>query len=209
LLIALDIDISGRIDGGTLLVAVATLVLAAVTVRLASSTAESVRAAQASADAERLSIEAMAMPYVVIVPQGHDSHILGLESGSPDGLKLSLHVRLLNIGSGPAIVSEVRLDGDEAFVNFTPEQLPLAAGDGKNLALSLRAWPETIGAQLRVRYRHANGRGYVTVQDVRVLDEGKGLHTFGIVRKLYDSPPTGTFSFGTPEDQWRESDAPI
>jgi hypothetical protein len=112
------LTITGSIDAGTLLVALATLVLAAVTWRLAHSTAESVRAAQSSAEAERLSIEAMAMPYVVIQPQERDKDILGLEGGSAEAPILSLHVRLLNIGSGPAIVSEVRLDSTQATTSL-------------------------------------------------------------------------------------------
>ncbi|HTZ85778.1 MAG TPA: hypothetical protein VMB05_03840 [Solirubrobacteraceae bacterium] len=206
--VAIKLHLTGSIDAGTLLVAAATFVLAFLTWRLARATAASVQAAQSSADAERLSIEAMAMPFIVVVPQQRDLRITAVELGGRQP-ELQLDIRLLNIGSGPGIVEEVRLDSTDAWVKFESNQIPLAAGAEQNAYLLLKAWPDTSGAQFRVRYRHSNGRGYVTIQDVHVEDHQ--LQTFTLVRKLDDGPMPGgrPFDFPMPEGTRHERDSPI
>lgn len=204
-----DLDLTGNIDLGTLSVALATLVLAFLTWRLARATAASVRVAQSSVDAERLGLEVSAMPFVVVAPRTEGGKIAPRRAVDQSDPHLQIQLRLLNIGSGPAIVEEIRLDSTQAWVQYVPNQIPLAAGATTDVSLNLKAWPETLGAQFRVRYRHSNGRGYVTVQDVRVLPDDLPMLT--LVRKLDEGlmPGGQPFSFPMPEGTRRERDSPI
>lgn len=170
----IDIDVSGGIPLGELLVALATLALACVTVKLASSTKQSVQAAEEN-------MEAMAMPYVVAVPvPAHDIKRDGYGAdGPPNGIhrfppgggshRDKVRARLLNVGSGPAIVRGVRLHWeDEEFLGVLLGDLPIAAKGHIEVSLPIVKWTPAEGtpATLTIKYLHSSGRGYETKSDV-------------------------------------------
>jgi hypothetical protein len=156
------IRVTGTLDAGSLLVALATLALALITWRLARTTKESVgqatlsaEAARESVDAERASVEAMQMPYVIAIPVPYDELIAqhGEDYRDVEAAKvpreihvmgtalegLSLRMRLANIGAGPAITDGLSLVlnrlGDLLELDAT--QVPIAAGGWRDVDLPL------------------------------------------------------------------------
>jgi hypothetical protein len=165
------------VNAGELLVGLGTLALAGFTWRLASTTSASVAAARDSADAERASVDAMHMPFVIAVPTPADAlidkhaqeyadvkradvptQIHRVEDGSV------LRLRLWNIGVGPAIVTGLRLhyQGDEFLDDSSPD-VPIAANQPHDAEVDTMNWPiERHAATLTIDYIDATGKPYVT-----------------------------------------------
>src|SRR6266566_6816366 len=141
------VEISDNIDGGSLVVALATFALALLTWRLARTATRSTKAAERSATvseraatvaersadaAERsaevaqLEVDSIDMRFVIATFFPGDER-QGGRRGPPARMQRAidengddiLHCRLLNIGSGPGIVHEVRLEASQ------PNQVPI------------------------------------------------------------------------------------
>lgn len=126
------IRVTGTLDPGHCSLLSQPLALALITWRLARTTKESVgqatlsaEAARESVDAERASVEAMQMPYVIAIPIPYDELIAqhGEDYRDVEAAKvpreihvmgtalegLSLRMRLANFGAGPAITDGLSL----------------------------------------------------------------------------------------------------
>ncbi len=192
----LAVHLSGDIDLGELIVGVGTLALAGITWRLARTTGRSVEAARQSADAaresakaERDSVEAMAMPYIIAVPQAAYDEISRVDEDT-DGAPWTLKLRLWNLGSGPGIVTNIRLAcrSEQQLVDL-PRGIPLAP-DGKFPAdVGVGAWPAgSISGTLTIDYLHSHGRSYRTDSDVIIEENLLRCLTF---RRSFAEEPSG------------------
>jgi hypothetical protein len=180
----LAVHLSGNMNLGELIVGVGTLALAAITWRLARTTGQSVvaaresvtvaqesaDAARESANAERASVEAMAMPYVIATPEDGSPRGEVYRVQPADGEGGTLRLCLWNFGSGPGIVTNIRLvcHGKELLVDL-PRGIPLGVGNQFNAGVDLTDWPTSpTAATLQIEYLHSNGRLYRTDSDVTV-----------------------------------------
>ena len=176
---------------GTFALAMGTLALAWITKRLAHSTEESVAAARDSANAERDSVEAMAMPYIIAVPRDNRATIkfVPWPNGEPGG---TLELCLWNLGSGPGIVTDVRLIcRGERLLQKLPRSVPIAAGNKFPEAdVHPTSWPTPPAtATLEIEYLHSNGRPYRTDSDVEIKRDELTCVTFR--RSLAEEPGVG------------------
>jgi hypothetical protein len=197
---AAAIEVTGKLDAGELLVGLATLALAIFTWRLAKTTKTSVEqatlsaeAARDSADAERATVEAMQMPYVIAVPIPYDDlithhgddyrevtrpevpreiHVMGTPV---EGLWIRL--RLENIGAGPAITDGLSLvlDGRGDVLDDDETQVPIRAGSWRDTDVSLgQTEPPDEDGRLVINYRSADGTRYETAS--RILSGDRKLY---------------------------------
>jgi hypothetical protein len=177
----LGIHLTGEINTGELLVALGTVLLAGVTWRLSRRTAASVDVARQTAEAERASVDAMHMPFVIAVPTPitdlaalHEAEfrevpLVDIPSVIHRKAKSTsywvLGLRLWNLGVGPAIVKGLRLtdgDGTEYLDDTSPDQ-PCAAGQSYDPEIEISQWPDNSrAATLTIDYVDASGKPYVT-----------------------------------------------
>ncbi len=165
---------------------------------------ESADAARDSAEAERESVEAMAMPYVIAVPRevgaeinfvpGRTKKLVGTREVELVG---TLMLGLWNLGSGPGLVSEVRLicRRKPLLLDLT-RWITLGAGNQfLDANMDATSWPtapkneKTVAATLRIEYLHSNGRSYRTDSDVEI--EGNELRCLTFRRSLAGEPGGG------------------
>jgi hypothetical protein len=177
----LGIHLTGEINTGELLVALGTILLAGVTWRLSRRTAASVDVARQSAEAERASVDAMHMPFVIAVPTPigdlatlHEAEFRDVPFADiPAAIHCKakstsysvLRLRLWNIGVGPAIVKGLRLtdgDGTEYLDDTSPDE-PCAAGQAYDPEIEISQWPDDDSpATLTIDYVDASGKPYLT-----------------------------------------------
>ena len=176
------LEVSDNMDFGELIVGFGTLALAGVTWRLARTTGRSV-------EAERASVEAMAMPYIISVPSKdmQVDEIYRLPGSGGGRLMLSLW----NLGSGPGVVTNIRLicHGKELLVAL-PRAIPLAAGNQFNASIDVTSWPDSSkAATLEIEYLHSNGLSYRTESAVTIEENVLKCLTFQ--RSMAEEPGEG------------------
>lgn len=162
---------------GDALVAAGTLALAGVTFWLAWQTRREVRMSMTSIKLAREGIEAQDMPFVIAAAnpdqtRDFDTTISYLRMWwgfSPDGDYL-LQLRLWNIGRGPAIARDVRLeaDGHDILHTRTAEEGEIVIGPNQvhDLTLAVNGGEPPFGDDLRgamrIYYSHIGGTEYMT-----------------------------------------------
>jgi hypothetical protein len=167
----------------------------------AEAARESADAARESARAERDSVEAMAMPYVIATPipvarvkgneydgnRPREIHRMVLPSDGRSTLRLCLW----NLGSGPGIVTNVRLvRPGESYLQKLSSDIPIAANDFFDADIRVAGWPPTpTKAVLQIEYLHSNGRLYRTDSDVTIEEDMLRCYTFR--RSLAEEPGGG------------------
>jgi hypothetical protein len=188
----LGLSISGDLTAGDAIVGGATLALAFFTWRLARQTRKDV-------ELTRESIDVLDMPYVIASPQPNRRALeFEVTRGQEWGL---LHLRLWNIGKGPAIVSDVRLEvNSDDLVLPLDMQHAVAAGTARDTGLELStSWPddgaeEPFDAALTIYYSHASGPEYMTQSIVNLRNDWGYCRSFarsesdGNGRPLADPP---------------------
>lgn len=166
---------------GDALVAGGTLALAAATVWLVLQTKSEVKFSASSIDLARQGIEAQDMPFVVAVPNPDQIRQLnhtrsgnfmwwGLEEGD-----YTLRMRFWNIGRGPAIARDVRLDlVDGEVLPYTPGERIIHAGGVADYVLGISGEPPDgeVAGTLRVYYAHTDGTEYMTESEVAAYEGG-------------------------------------
>src|SRR5207237_8297520 len=102
----------------------------------------------------------------------------------------SLQVRLWNIGKGPAIVRDVRLQVDEEDILKVRSgrfgEIVIAPGGVYDTSLGLEAEPpedERLGS-LRIYFAHTSGSEHMTRSDAYVGP--KGVHCSNYARQICD-----------------------
>jgi len=178
---AVALELVDSLTVGDAIVGGGTLLLASFTGWLGWSTRESARAAQQA-------VEQAEEPYVIGVPSPPE--VLGIarageippmsihrwrERQSGGGTRDLLRLRLWNIGSGPAIVHEVRLTSHEhrelreiVLAAGLEAHVPIAAGQWADVSVPSARWHEPGTGLLRVEYEHSNGNDYATNSDVTI-----------------------------------------
>lgn len=167
---------------GDALVAAGTLALALATVWLVLQTKREVKFSASSIDLARQGIEAQDMPFVVAVPD--PEQVRQLEAtrdpanmwwGLDEAGEYTIRIRFWNIGRGPAIARDVRLDlGDGEILPYTPGEQIIHAGGAADYVLGISGDPpdgEAAGT-LRVYYAHTDGTEYMTKSDVGAFAGG-------------------------------------
>ncbi len=87
--------------------------------------------------------------------------------------------RLLNTGSGPAIVREVRLRvHGEDLPKGLPAHLPIAAGEGRDAEVPATWTDSPRTADLVIEYTHSNGKHYATKATVAISDNALTCLTY-------------------------------
>ena len=112
---------------------------------------EGVAAARAAADAARAQVEAISIPFVVPVPDPHHQSEAARESlkevlpihRARLGGGTYIRLRLLNIGSGPAVVTAVQFRESVDLLIPLGRAYPLAATDGSEDVdlMTTNTWP--------------------------------------------------------------------
>jgi hypothetical protein len=199
------VQVVAQMTAGDLAVAVGTLALAGFTAWLARSTREStkaaIRAATASEaavkaaidniDVDRQAVEAMrdqveatGAPYVILVPPGNS----GQETWMPRAQineRLCLSFKLRNLGTGPAIVSDIEIvDKRSGSPRVGPLERYRPVGATSEVAawVPLLDWPdEQIDVTFKVRYTATSGTVYVT--DGRGIASVQGFESHGYERQ--------------------------
>ncbi len=176
-----DVEFIWDINLGEAVVGAGTLLLALFTWRLARQTRSAVKLS-------RQSIEAQDMPFVIAVTNPNQ-HWFGegpseasymwwfrLDDVEGVGKVEGLQVRLWNVGRGPAIVRDVRLDlGGVELLSALDAEIAVAPGGPHDLPLRLVADELPGGNQsgvLRIYYAHMSGQEYMTRSMVRIGDKG-------------------------------------
>jgi hypothetical protein len=169
------IALTNSLTFGDLIVGAGTLALACFTAWLGFETRASAKAAQAA-------VEASEEPFVIASPTPDWALMRLLPHELPaqgQGPPLEIHraggdtedsflrLRLWNIGSGPAIVQQVRLSRDREFLAGLPRFQPVGAGQVADIEIPSPAWPPSSrAATLTVGYTRASGIEYRTSQEV-------------------------------------------
>jgi len=172
---------------GELLVAIGTGLLAAFTAWLGWE-------ARASARAAKEAVEASEEPFVIATStpgpdemklrpheqpqQGQSPPIAihrALEAADAAGPAAPgfVRLRLWNIGQGPAIVTSVRLDGEDTgpLLDAPYKQYPVGAGGAEDIEIQSRRWPEVESdGVLVIDYYRPSGVGYHTTSVARIGD---------------------------------------
>jgi hypothetical protein len=195
----LGLHVSSEMTAGDLIVGTGTLALAAFTLWLAFSTRSSARAAERAIDESD-------MPFVLPTPVPRED-----TTGQPvsagqlwDDLMQALTpveirkvlwggqdqllIRLWNVGAGPAIVRDVRLQAQGSaadLLDLPPREIPVGVNQAADTHVPLHSWPQDCAVALRVYYSHSNGKTYVTVCDAAI----KGDH---LVCQSYKRERAGT-----------------
>lgn len=215
--------VSWHLNAGDLLVGFGTLALAWFTWRLARTTADSATtsertatAAERSAEAALRSLDAIGMPFVIAVPTPYEAILLGdhelpqwgvappacIHRASRGG-GWFVRMRLMNIGSGPAVVIGVGLSraDDADFLDRIAEHVPIAPGQTSDIEVSSSAWPSTPRtATLQLEYAHANGGIYTTTSEVNIDRDLMWCRTYVQVGRSapHDRLAVGEASSGAP-----------
>jgi hypothetical protein len=192
------LGIRGQVTAGDVIVGGGTLILALVTVWLGFQTRDSAKAAQASAAAafqsieiERAGVEAMTtsaeaaraqvdaidVPFVLPIPDpqwdGRPIHRWRLSNG-----QTYVRLRLLNIGSGPAVVGGAQFTAPENVELLEPmAQVPIAPDVSEPVSLLTRNTWAPNPSQLRfyVDYTAPDGRGYRTRGKTQLDGDGESI----------------------------------
>lgn len=121
-------------------------------------------------EAERSSMEAMAMPYIIAVPRQNAQAVRRAQMQT-DGADWTLRPSLWNLGSGPGIVTSIRLRTSEADELLVPlwRSIPIAPGDQFAAEVGIADWPQSLrSGKLTIEYLHSNGRSYRTESQVTI-----------------------------------------
>ncbi len=173
------VELTDSITLGELAVAVGTLALAAITVFLGVETRKSARAAQEA-------VEASEEPFVIATPtdnlnamtlRTHERPQIGTvppvaihRADNGDGTYF-VRLKLWNIGSGPAIVQQVRLFRDQDYLDGLEGFTTVGAGQAADIEIPSSAWPRSsAAATLTIDYTRASGLAYRTSQAVVIED---------------------------------------
>lgn len=178
---------------GDALVAGGTLALAAVTFWLTWQTRREVGMSIRSIELSREGIEAQDMPFVIAVANPDQSRNLDTTVSylrlwwgfSPDGDWL-LQVRLWNLGRGPAIARDIRLQagGRDILDARTAEEGEIVIGPNQvhDLMLPVADGDPPLGDDLRgamrIYYGHIGGTEYMTTSLALVGDQGVRVSNF-------------------------------
>jgi hypothetical protein len=96
-------------------------------------------------------------------------------------------MKLWNIGSGPAIVQNVRMSRDTDYLGDLPHFQPVGAGHAADIEIPCRAWPRSSrAATLQIEYRRANGIAYVAASAVTI--DGQLVLCRTYARRRRDAP---------------------
>jgi hypothetical protein len=180
---------------GDALVGLGTLGLAGVTGLLAWQTRKEAEASKANIKLTRAGIEAQDMPYVIAVP--NPDQIRDLDGttnstfmwwGMHDGQFLTLQLRLWNMGRGPAIVRDIRLEVEgEEWLAANQDEMVIAPEGVRDVTIAVdRAEPPTsthLGV-LRIYYAHGSGTVHMTRSRAGVTNGGVRCSSFS--RSLAD-----------------------
>jgi hypothetical protein len=189
----LHLSWNGEIGAGDALVGAGTLGLAWFTWRLARQT-------QADVATSQRAIEAADMPYVIAVPVASRLVSEGAGKGhmgfvTPAQGPVVVEMQLENIGKGPAVVVDVRLQiGPFGDVTAIPDQ-PQPLGAGRIADIRLQAFqnheelrhpdhPGFSAGMMRIYYTHASGTLYQTASAVDL--EGTYLRCLSFIRGQAD-----------------------
>jgi len=192
------IEFDWALSFGDAIVGFGTLALAAVTMWLAWQSRREVQVSTESIGLAREGIEAQDMPFVIAVPDPEQARSLDATKSSfwmwwdwhGEDDVYSLQVRLWNIGKGPAIVRDVRLQiGEEDVLKVRSGrfgEIVIAPGAAYDANLALESKPpeqERLGS-LRVYFVHASGSEYMTRSDAYVGPDG--VHCSNYAREACD-----------------------
>ena len=184
---------------GDAIVGFGTLTLAAVTMWLAWQSRREVQVSAQSIDLTREGIEAQDMPFVIAVPEPEQVRSLDATKNSSwmwwswqgEDDVYSLQARLWNIGKGPAIVRDVRLQvGEEDVLKVRSGrfgEIVIAPGAVYDTSLGLESSKppdeERLGL-LRVYFAHSSGSEHLTRSDAYVGPSG--VHCSNYARQVCD-----------------------
>lgn len=172
------IELNDGLTFGELLVGLGTLSLACFTGWLGFETRASAKAAQEA-------VEASEEPFVIATPTDDLQNMVlrshELTTGDEGYPPFEIHrahngdgthfvrLKLWNIGSGPAIVHEVRMSRDQEFLGGLPHFQPVGAGHAADVEIGSSAWPQSSrAATLTIDYTRASGLDYRTSQEVTI-----------------------------------------
>jgi hypothetical protein len=195
------LELDSHLSAGDAAVALGTLLLAYFTWRLASKTSEDVEKTQEALDLSRASIESQDMPFVIALPRrskvvagGKDIDLANL---ARETIRIRsevsgawLELRLENVGRGPGMVADVRLDVDGELLEPPWRQLPIPAGGAINAAFGFAdPIPTGLGEEeakgtLYIYYSHASGSRYMTSSTVDI--RGSYLQCVDYARRQAD-----------------------
>jgi hypothetical protein len=189
---------------GDALVAGGTLALAGVTFWLAWQTRREVRASMTSIELAREGIEAQDMPFVIAAANPDQARDLDTTVSylrmwwrfSPDG-DYVLQLRLWNIGRGPAIARDVRLQagGRDVLRPRTAEEGEIVIGPNQvhDLTLAVDGGEPPLGDDLRgamrIYYGHIGGTEYMTNSLALIGDQGVRASNFKRLRSDQEGRP--------------------
>lgn len=180
------IDLSNELSLGDAIVGAGTLALAAVTFWLAWQSRREVEVSTESIRLARQSIEVQDMPFVIAVPDPDQTRQLDATTNpnlmwwgfEPAGGGPSLQLRLWNIGKGPAIARDIRLQGEDGeLLRQRSErwgELVIGPGDSRDLNLGLEGDSPERGqdGQFRIYFAHPLGAEYMTRSHVVISSGG-------------------------------------
>jgi hypothetical protein len=164
---------------GDAIVGFGTLALAGLTAYLGWETRKSAHAATEA-------VEASEEPFVIATPTDNwqamelrhwESPVSGTmppfeihRAPNDEGDELFVRLKLWNIGLGPTIVEDIRLDsGDAELLGDLAQFYTLGAGHAADIEVSsLNQWPTSGTGTLTIKYRHASGRPYETKSTVEI-----------------------------------------
>lgn len=171
----LGIHFVGDLTLGDALVAGGTLALAGVTFWLAWQTRREVALSTDSIDLSRQGLEAQDMPFVIAVRAPRENTVgTYMTWGMDEHEATHLRLRLWNIGRGPAIVRDVRVELEGDVLEPLPREIPIGAKEVADLEIPAKKDPppgNQVGA-VRVYYAHSSGTEYMTKSSARVAERG-------------------------------------
>lgn len=171
---------------GDAIVGVGTLGLAAVTFWLAWQSRREVEVSTESIDLTRRGIEIQDMPFLIAIPSPEQIRNLDATTNpnymwwgwEPAEDINSLRLRLWNIGKGPAIARDIRLQADGAELlherSAFAGELVIGPGDTRDLNLLLEGPPPDVDQDglFRIYFAHPLGAEYMTRSQARVSPGG-------------------------------------
>lgn len=142
---------------------------------LAAETRRLAEATEATATATRATVDAIEEPFVIAVPtpvevfsQGSTQRLVhpGIHRAQAANGCQVVRLRLWNIGSGPTIVTGMKLtghDGTECLARLPGGDRPIGPQQFADMEIESPAWPSVLGeGELVITYRHATGAEYQT-----------------------------------------------
>lgn len=177
---------SNDLSLGDAIVGAGTLALAAVTFWLAWQSRREVQVSTESIDLTRKGLEIQDMPFLITIPEPEQIRNLDVTTNpnlmwwgwEPAEDIYSLRLRLWNIGKGPAIARDVRLQADGREVlrgrSAWGGELVIGPDDSRDLNMTLEGEPpdDDHDGLLRIYYAHPLGEEYMTRSHVLVSPGG-------------------------------------